>query len=536
MRLEEVLEALQGKPAAELAEIDKQIAAEKAVMPWVPNPGPQTDAYFSAADIALYGGSAGGGKSQLLIGLASQEHQRSIIFRRESSQTDGLIAEAKKIVADVARYNGQDLEFSWADGRSMKFAGMKEADDWRKHAGRERDFIGFDEAGEFLEEQVASVIGWLRGPQGQRCRMVLASNPPRTAEGVWMIEWFAPWLDPKYPKPAQPGELRWAVLHDGKTVWVNGPGKVTVGGVEYLPHSRTFIPARLSDNPDRNTPEYISKLQMTPEPLRSQLIRGDFLAGQQDQDWQLIPTAWAQAAQARWKPDGHKGTAMTALALDPAGGGADAAALAMRYGGWYAPVETKQGAETADGSAAAAWIILHRRDRCAVVVDVGGGYGGAVCLRLKDNDVPHIGFNGADGSTAHTRDGKLRFANKRSEAYWKFREELDPDQQGGSAIALPHDPELLGDLTALTWKVTPRGIQVESKVIVGPDGKITGGVIKKLDRSPNKGDAVVMALSEGVKAAVAQHVMAGMTSLQKERHGLGHGAMPRVVMGRGRRR
>jgi len=44
---------------------------------FVPLPGAQTEAYLSKADVLLYGGQAGGGKSYLLMGLASQEHHRS---------------------------------------------------------------------------------------------------------------------------------------------------------------------------------------------------------------------------------------------------------------------------------------------------------------------------------------------------------------------------------------------------------------------------------------------------------------------------
>jgi hypothetical protein len=64
---------------------------------------------------------------------------------------------------------------------------------------------------------------------------------------------------------------------------------------------------------------------------------------------------------------------------------------------------TEKGEETADGSMAAAMIVSHRRDNAPVVVDVGGGYGGAVTLRLKDNGIPHIGFNGAAPRTSTPR-------------------------------------------------------------------------------------------------------------------------------------
>jgi hypothetical protein len=61
---------------------------------------------------------------------------------------------------------------------------LNEPDDWRKYAGIARDFYGFDEAAEFLEEQVASLTGWLRSTKpGQRCRVILASNPPCGGDG-----------------------------------------------------------------------------------------------------------------------------------------------------------------------------------------------------------------------------------------------------------------------------------------------------------------------------------------------------------------
>jgi hypothetical protein len=95
---------------------------------------------------------------------------------------------------------------------------------------------------------------------------------------------------------------------------------------------------------------------------------------------------------------------MTAMAVDPAGGGADAAAIPWRHGGWYAPLITVRGSETADSSAMAARLVRHRRDRCPVIVDAGGGYGGAITLRLKDNNVPATAFNGARESTELTCD------------------------------------------------------------------------------------------------------------------------------------
>lgn len=228
--LAELLNVIQGLPADQRQELEREAVSATKDMRFIPLPGPQTEAYLSDADVLLYGGSAGSGKSFLTVGLASQEHTRSIIFRRESSQTDGLQEAGRQIIGDSARFNGTDLEWSWPNGRSLKLAGMQQAGDWAKHAGRERDLFAFDEAGEFLEAQVSSLMAWNRGPEGQRCRIVFASNPPRSTDGLWMIKWFAPWLDKQFPNPANPGELRWAAMVKGAPVWVEGPGEHVIDG------------------------------------------------------------------------------------------------------------------------------------------------------------------------------------------------------------------------------------------------------------------------------------------------------------------
>ena len=173
--------------------------------------------------------------------------------------------------------------------------------------------------------------------------------------------------------------------------------------------------------------------------------------------FQVIPTAWVLAAEERWKPDGGNGLAMTAMAFDPAGGGRDSAELARRHGSWYAELISAKGQETADGSATAATVVRYRRDNAPVIIDVGGGYGGGVMLRLTDNGIEPTSFNGANESTEKTKDGQLAFANKRAETWWKFREALDPDQPDGSAIALPPDPELRADLCAPDMEANARG-------------------------------------------------------------------------------
>lgn len=489
MELAEVLSAYKALPP----DLQKTVAADAVAatrsMRFVPLPGPQTEAYLSTADVLLYGGSAGSGKSFLTIGLASQEHTRSIIFRRESSQTDGLQEAGRQIIGDSAKFNGTDLEWSWPDGRSVKLAGMQLPNDWGKHAGRERDLICYDEAGEFLEGQVSSLMAWNRGPEGQRCRIVFASNPPRSSDGAWMVTWFAPWLDRQHPNPAMPGELRWAVMFKGVPHWVDGPGEHLIEDESYTALSFTFIPAALKDNPYRDTPEYRARLQSLPEPLRSQLLYGKFDAGAEDDPWQAIPTAWVQAAVARWKPNPPVGVPMCAIGVDVAQGGADNTVLARRHDAWFAPLIVTPGEKTPGGTDVAALVMKHRHDGAKVIVDVGGGWGGDAHGHLSRNQVDSVAYMGVRKSLKRTADHQLTFKNVRTEAYWRFREALNPDQRGGSQIALPDDRALIADLTAPHYTVVSNGLEIEPKE----------KLVKRIGRSPDRGDAVVMSWWAGAR-------------------------------------
>lgn len=498
--LDEILDRVQAKAPQARKRLAEEVHRATAHMHWVPNPGPQTDAYLSEADILLYGGQAGGGKSQLELGWCINEASNGIIFRRELSQTDGLEKDGKLIIGTGASFNGTDLEWTWGSGKTLKLGGMKDADSWIAHAGRERGTICFDEAGEFLERQVASMWAWNRAPVGERTRMILASNPPRTAEGLWMFRWFGPWLDPSHPLyPTMPGDLRWAFYvgdeEGGDMIWVEGPGEYQhSNGESYIARSLTFIPAALKDNPYRDTPEYRAKLMSLPEPLRSQLLKGDFQAGMQDGANQAIPTEWVRAAMRRWEesPRPPEGIPMCAMGVDCVGGGKDKMVIAPRYDAWYAElikVPAKEIPLARMGSHSAGLIVANRRNNALPIIDMGGGYGGPTYEKLNDIPIECHAYKGAAATTKRTRDGKFGFTNVRSAAYWGLREDLDPDQPNGSPVCLPPDPRLLAGLCAPTFEVTPQGIKLE------PKSKREGGVkgvVERLGWSPDEADAVVM--------------------------------------------
>lgn len=508
MRTEEVLKKLDSLSAGDRkAVIDLAVQATKDRV-WCPNPGPQYQASVTEADELFYGGQAGGGKTDLGVGLALTEHQRTLVLRRIKGDAFKIVDRVQQILGTRDGYNGSDHVWR-VDGRRVDFSGCEMEVDKQRFKGDPHDLIVFDEGCDFLESQYRFIIGWNRSANPkQRCRVLVTSNPPLTAEGLWVIKYWAPWLDPTHPNPAKPGELRWYTTIGEEDVEVDGPGPHFVDGREVRARSRTFIPSTLEDNPDLASTNYGSVLSAMPKEYRDAYRDGKFTASLRDGIHQLIPTAWIIAAQDRWTQDGWKDHLMTAMAMDPAGGGRDSEVIAFRHGGWYGKLIEAQGKQTADGERAAGAILVVRKAGCPIVLDMGGGYGGAVALRMKDNKMPYLAFNGAESSNAHTRDGKIGFYNKRAEMYWKFREALDPDQEGGSPVILPPDPELRSDLAAPTFSMKAKGILVESK----------DSLRDRLGRSTGKGDAVVMCWSQGDRAV-------------KRNLGASIGRVPKVVMG-----
>lgn len=297
----------------ELAELDS-ILSGVDIPVWSPLPGPQTEAYYCEADELFYGGAAGGGKTDLLLGTALDSHWRSIIFRREFQQLKGIRDRSQEIYGDLGKYNGADMLWRIEDGRRIEFGACQYEGDEQKYQGRPHDLKAFDEITHFSRSQFMFLKGWNRTTKidpktGQfyKTRVICAGNPPTTPEGTWVIDYWAPWLDPHHANPAKPGELRWFITdEEGNDREVSGPEPVymKINGLESAvqPRSRTFIRARVQDNAYLMQSGYLSVLQSLPEPLRSRMLQGDFGVGEEDNEWQVIPTAWILLAQARWAP------------------------------------------------------------------------------------------------------------------------------------------------------------------------------------------------------------------------------------------
>lgn len=486
----------------ELAALDALLLDVTAPI-WTPLPNsPQQMAYDSLADVIGMGGAAGGGKTDLILGKGLNQHRRTAIFRVNGTEHEACIDRLEEILGTRDGFNSQKNIWRKAGPKQaqIEFLSIPNMGDEQKHRGRPHDFAAFDEAAEMIEFQVRFLMGWVRTTtKGQRCQALLTFNPPQNAEGRWIIEYFAPWLDPKHPNPAAPGELRYFVMIDGiEKEWRDG-NAFEHASETLKPQSRTFIPARVSDNPYLMGSNYMTQLQSLPEPLRSQLLYGDFQAGMEDDAMQVIPTAWIDAAMARWKPRAPKGEMMS-LGIDVARGGKDNTIIARRHKFpekpnarplWFDVPLVYPGSTTPDGPTVAGLTIAATRDNAPQHIDIIG-VGASPYDFLNENNQQVVGVNVSEAATSTDKSGMLRFSNQRSQDWWMMREALDPTNDTG--IELPPDKRLATDLAAPKWRVKGKVIHVESR----------DEIVTRIKRSPDWAASYLNALRDTPKMSFVE--------------------------------
>ena len=469
----------------ELAELDALLLSDPVL--WRPLAGPQEMAYHSTADVIGYGGAAGGGKTDLAVGKALTQHRKVGIFRLNGTELTGVIDRVESLLGSRDGYNGKNniWRVTRHDGVQvqLEFGSFPNPNDEKKYQGRPHDLLVFDEAANMRASAVRFLLGWLRTTEvGQRCQALMTFNPPTTAEGRWVVSYFAPWLDKTHPRPALPGELRWFATIDGADTEVDGPDLITHNGDLIKPTSRTFIPSRIADNPFLMGTGYMATLQALPEPLRSQMLNGDFTAGIEDDPWQVCPTKWVEAAMDRWELP-HKLEPMDSMGVDVARGGKDKTIIARRHGMWFDVPLVYAGSTTPDGPAVAGLVVSAQRNRCPVHIDAIG-VGASPYDFLMQSGVQAIGVNVSESATEMDKSGMLQFFNLRSQMWWKLREALDPANNTG--ICLPPDPILLSELCTPTWKLSGSTIKVASR----------DEIYEKLGRSVDYGSAYCLALMD----------------------------------------
>lgn len=450
----------------------------------MPQSEPQWAALLSPADELFYGGAAGGGKTDLVLGLATECHQQSVIFRRVYPNLKAVMHRARQIIGDHAKENKSDKIWSWPDGRTLEFGAIQYEDNKTDWQGRPHDLKAFDELPEFTKSQYQFAIGWNRSTDpAQRVRVVATGNPPINEAGSWVIEHWAAWLDKMHPNPAAPGELRWYAVLDGEEREMPSGEPFSHNGETIYPKSRTFIPAKVTDNPFyASDPHYISVLQALPEPLRSMMLNGDFQAAAEIDPFQVIPTEWVRLAQQRWLERDKPETPLTAVGIDVARGGRDKTSMSLRYDAYFDELVAWPGIVTKDGPTVAALVkqALGDVEPGYINVDViGVGSSAYDSLRPMYRSVNPI--NVSNASSYRDRSGKFKMRNVRAEYYWRMRDALDP--QLGDGVALPPGNVIVADLCSARYDLTTAGVQLESKE----------DIKKRLGRSPDVGEAILLA-------------------------------------------
>lgn len=248
---------------------------------WQPSPGPQTEAFLCEADELLYGGAAGGGKTDFLLVAALEDAHlkgyKAIVFRRTYPELEGsIIDRARSLIPSIKGFEGaKEVKHEWkfASGARLLFRHMEDDAAAVAHRSAEYQYIAFDELTTFTEKQYRTLLTRLRTSKGHRLRIRAASNPGGPGHG-WVLKRWAPWLDENYKGPggaAVSGEVRYTLAHPdtGEDIWVpcGTPGA----------QSRCFISAKLDDNPhlDRG---YKARLNAQDPLTRKQLSEGDWSA------------------------------------------------------------------------------------------------------------------------------------------------------------------------------------------------------------------------------------------------------------------
>ena len=250
-------------------------------------PQPKQAAFMARPEWeALYGGAAGGGKSDALICEALRQvhipHYKALILRKTFPQLSELIDKSMSYYPrafPAAKYNATAHAWTFPSGAKILFGSMQYTRDRTKYQGQAYDFIGFDELTHFTFEEYAYLFSRCRpnGP-GTRCYLRSTANPGGVGHG---------WVKERFITAAPPMTTIW------ETVNVEFPD----GHREARRRSRIFVPASVFDNPAllENDPDYITGLAAMPEADRRALLYGDWnsFTGQVFTEWKNDPAHYA---------------------------------------------------------------------------------------------------------------------------------------------------------------------------------------------------------------------------------------------------
>ena len=262
-----------------------------------PQPGPQTAFMATPANVCIYGGAAGGGKSYGL--LMSALRYKNVpgfgctIFRRNFNQIfsqGGLWDESMKIYQGI---RGADPKFArgqwWFRNQNgdivskVTFAHIERDEDVHKWQGSQICEIGFDELTHFSEKTFFYMLSRNRSACGVEPFIRATCNPDADSWVAKFIEW---WIDPDtgYPIPERSGKLRWFIRRDEILYWANTKQELwkqfglKTPEEKAEPRSVTFIMSKLEDNQEllKVNPGYMANLKAMSVIERERLLHGNW--------------------------------------------------------------------------------------------------------------------------------------------------------------------------------------------------------------------------------------------------------------------
>lgn len=192
-----------------------------------PQKGPQEKFLSTTADIAIYGGAAGGGKSYglLIEPLRYKDNKRfgAVIFRHEYKQIfnqGGLWDTSNDVYGDIKGADGRYSAGMWRfkNGMMIAFDYINRDDDLQKWQGSQITMIGFDELTHFSEKQFFYMLSRNRSVCGVKPYMRATCNPDADS---WVANFISWWIDQDtgYPIKERSGKKRWFVRINENVMW-----------------------------------------------------------------------------------------------------------------------------------------------------------------------------------------------------------------------------------------------------------------------------------------------------------------------------